>query len=76
MSDRTSITLLYVSGEGGYVVCYEMADIERYLGFGRNSLVRASIEISFNICVYRCISNPFSFNEFDYYMTLYVEFFG
>ncbi|KAK3039276.1 hypothetical protein RJ639_027980, partial [Escallonia herrerae] len=25
-------------GEGGFVVCYEMADIERKLGFGRNSL--------------------------------------
>ncbi|KAE9464882.1 hypothetical protein C3L33_03202, partial [Rhododendron williamsianum] len=28
-------------GEGGYVVCYEMADIERKLGFGRNSLESA-----------------------------------
>jgi len=27
------------SGDGGYVVCYEMADIERKLGFGRDSLV-------------------------------------
>lgn len=26
-------------GDGGYVVCYEMADIESKLGFGRNSLV-------------------------------------
>ncbi|TXG70880.1 hypothetical protein EZV62_005815 [Acer yangbiense] len=26
-------------GEGGHVVCYEMADIERKLGFGRNSLI-------------------------------------
>ncbi|KAL3834448.1 hypothetical protein ACJIZ3_009184 [Penstemon smallii] len=26
-------------GEGGYVVCYEMDDIERELGFGRNSLI-------------------------------------
>ncbi|XP_048325587.1 single-strand DNA endonuclease 1 isoform X4 [Ziziphus jujuba] len=26
-------------GDGGYVVCYEMADIEKQLGFGRNSLV-------------------------------------
>ncbi|KAK1266887.1 Flap endonuclease GEN-like 2 [Acorus gramineus] len=26
-------------GEGGYVICYEMADIESKLGFGRNSLI-------------------------------------
>ncbi|XP_021892225.1 flap endonuclease GEN-like 2 [Carica papaya] len=26
-------------GDGGYVVCYEMADIETKLGFGRNSLI-------------------------------------
>lgn len=26
-------------GDGGYIVCYEMSDIERQLGFGRNSLV-------------------------------------
>lgn len=32
------LTILWL-GEGGYVVCYEMADIERKLGFGRNSLV-------------------------------------
>ncbi|KAH7841863.1 hypothetical protein Vadar_002433 [Vaccinium darrowii] len=30
-------------GEGGYVVCYEMADIERKLGFGRNSLITLAI---------------------------------
>lgn len=35
----TESTFLYLLGEGGYVVCYEMADIERKLGFGRNSLV-------------------------------------
>ncbi|XP_057995584.1 single-strand DNA endonuclease 1 isoform X2 [Hevea brasiliensis] len=28
-------------GEGGHVVCYEMADIESKLGFGRNSLESA-----------------------------------
>ncbi|CAA0836599.1 Flap endonuclease GEN-like 2 [Striga hermonthica] len=28
-------------GEGGHVVCYEMDDIERKLGFGRNSLESA-----------------------------------
>jgi hypothetical protein len=28
------------SGEGGHVICYEMEDIEKRLGFGRNSLVR------------------------------------
>ncbi|GAV81271.1 LOW QUALITY PROTEIN: XPG_N domain-containing protein/XPG_I domain-containing protein, partial [Cephalotus follicularis] len=28
-------------GEGGHVICYEMADIERNLGFGRNSLESA-----------------------------------
>ncbi|KAF0899548.1 hypothetical protein E2562_020754 [Oryza meyeriana var. granulata] len=26
-------------GEGGYVICYEMEDIEKTLGFGRNSLI-------------------------------------
>ncbi|CAA2977720.1 flap endonuclease GEN-like 2 isoform X1 [Olea europaea subsp. europaea] len=30
-------------GEGGYVVCYEMDDIERKLGFGRNSLITLAI---------------------------------
>ncbi|XP_065635197.1 single-strand DNA endonuclease 1 isoform X2 [Quercus suber] len=25
-------------GDGGYVICYEMTDVERRLGFGRNSL--------------------------------------
>ncbi|XP_059667066.1 single-strand DNA endonuclease 1 [Cornus florida] len=30
-------------GEGGYVVCYEMADIEKKLGFGRNSLITLAI---------------------------------
>ncbi|XP_052203978.1 single-strand DNA endonuclease 1 isoform X2 [Diospyros lotus] len=30
-------------GEGGFVVCYEMADIERELGFGRNSLITLSV---------------------------------
>ncbi|XP_047327116.1 single-strand DNA endonuclease 1 [Impatiens glandulifera] len=30
-------------GEGGYVVCYEMADIQRKLGFGRNSLIALAI---------------------------------
>ncbi|KAK2973086.1 hypothetical protein RJ640_023016 [Escallonia rubra] len=30
-------------GEGGFVVCYEMADIERKLGFGRNSLITLAI---------------------------------
>ncbi|KAI3458169.1 hypothetical protein Pfo_014832 [Paulownia fortunei] len=30
-------------GEGGYVVCYEMDDIERELGFGRNSLITLAI---------------------------------
>ncbi|XP_071929516.1 single-strand DNA endonuclease 1-like [Coffea arabica] len=30
-------------GEGGYVVCYEMADIERNLGFGRNSLITLAV---------------------------------
>ncbi|EXC15970.1 Flap endonuclease GEN-like 2 [Morus notabilis] len=28
-------------GDGGYIVCYEMSDIERQLGFGRNSLESA-----------------------------------
>lgn len=26
-------------GDGGYVVCYEMEDIKKKLGLGRNSLV-------------------------------------
>ncbi|CAM8903436.1 unnamed protein product [Rhodiola kirilowii] len=30
-------------GEGGYVICYEMADIERTLGFGRNSLISLAL---------------------------------
>ncbi|KAK3220755.1 hypothetical protein Dsin_014725 [Dipteronia sinensis] len=30
-------------GEGGHVVCYEMADIERKLGFGRNSLIALAL---------------------------------
>ncbi|KAL2550393.1 Flap endonuclease GEN-like 2 [Forsythia ovata] len=30
-------------GEGGYVVCYEMDDIERKLGFGRNSLITLAV---------------------------------
>ncbi|XP_022140863.1 flap endonuclease GEN-like 2 [Momordica charantia] len=30
-------------GDGGHVVCYEMADIERQLGFGRNSMVTLAL---------------------------------
>ncbi|KAI4351765.1 hypothetical protein L6164_006087 [Bauhinia variegata] len=30
-------------GDGGYVVCYEMADIERQLGFGRDSLIALAL---------------------------------
>lgn len=30
-------------GDGGYVVCYEMTDIERKLGFGRDSLIALSL---------------------------------
>ncbi|KAF3433003.1 hypothetical protein FNV43_RR24105 [Rhamnella rubrinervis] len=30
-------------GDGGYVVCYEMADIEKQLGFGRNSLITLAL---------------------------------
>ncbi|XP_031117311.1 flap endonuclease GEN-like 2 isoform X2 [Ipomoea triloba] len=30
-------------GDGGYVVCYEMDDIERKLGFGRNSLITLAV---------------------------------
>ncbi|KVI03089.1 Chromo domain-like protein [Cynara cardunculus var. scolymus] len=30
-------------GEGGYVVCYEMDDIKKKLGFGRNSLIVKSL---------------------------------
>lgn len=41
-------------GEEGHVVCYEMADIERKLGYGRNSLVSFYICWSFlsNILLY------------------------
>ncbi|KAK3122477.1 hypothetical protein QOZ80_8AG0614170 [Eleusine coracana subsp. coracana] len=30
-------------GEGGYVICYEMEDIEKRLGFGRNSLISLAV---------------------------------
>ncbi|XP_071703020.1 single-strand DNA endonuclease 1 [Rutidosis leptorrhynchoides] len=30
-------------GEGGYVVCYEMSDIENKLGLGRNSLIALAV---------------------------------
>ncbi|KAF3961174.1 hypothetical protein CMV_014178 [Castanea mollissima] len=30
-------------GDGGYVTCYEMTDIERRLGFGRNSLITLAL---------------------------------
>ncbi|CAK8569375.1 unnamed protein product [Lathyrus sativus] len=30
-------------GDGGYVVCYEMTDIENKLGFGRDSLIALSL---------------------------------
>ncbi|XP_057952502.1 single-strand DNA endonuclease 1 isoform X2 [Malania oleifera] len=30
-------------GEGGYVTCYEMADIEKKLGFGKNSLIALAL---------------------------------
>ncbi|KAL4582194.1 hypothetical protein LXL04_006736 [Taraxacum kok-saghyz] len=30
-------------GEGGYVVCYEMDDIEKKLGLGRNSLIALAV---------------------------------
>ncbi|TKY45155.1 Flap endonuclease GEN 2 [Spatholobus suberectus] len=30
-------------GDGGYAVCYEMTDIERKLGFGRDSLIALSL---------------------------------
>ncbi|XP_031261309.1 flap endonuclease GEN-like 2 isoform X2 [Pistacia vera] len=30
-------------GEGGHVVCYEMVDIQRKLGFGRNSLITMAL---------------------------------
>ncbi|XP_068639770.1 single-strand DNA endonuclease 1 [Aristolochia californica] len=39
---RTVYRDIYL-GEGGYVVCYEMADIERKLGFGRNSLISLAL---------------------------------
>ncbi|XWS37824.1 hypothetical protein CRYUN_Cryun19dG0078400 [Craigia yunnanensis] len=30
-------------GEGGHIICYEMDDIERKLGFGRNSLISLAL---------------------------------
>lgn len=30
-------------GEGGYVICYEMEDIQKKLGFGRNSLISLAV---------------------------------
>ncbi|KAK4571668.1 hypothetical protein RGQ29_030184 [Quercus rubra] len=30
-------------GDGGYVTCYEMTDIQRRLGFGRNSLITLAL---------------------------------
>ncbi|KAL5079619.1 hypothetical protein RYX36_008040, partial [Vicia faba] len=30
-------------GDGGYVVCYEMAEIENKLGLGRDSLIALSL---------------------------------
>ncbi|XP_050252041.1 single-strand DNA endonuclease 1-like isoform X1 [Quercus robur] len=30
-------------GDGGYVTCYEMTDVERQLGFGRNSLITLAL---------------------------------
>ncbi|XP_020577147.1 flap endonuclease GEN-like 2 [Phalaenopsis equestris] len=30
-------------GEGGYVICYDMVDIEKKLGFGRNSLIALAL---------------------------------
>ncbi|MED6211342.1 hypothetical protein PIB30_072809 [Stylosanthes scabra] len=30
-------------GDGGHIVCYEMADIEKELGFGRDSLIALSL---------------------------------
>ncbi|KAK9143436.1 hypothetical protein Syun_012836 [Stephania yunnanensis] len=30
-------------GDGGYVICYEMVDIESKLGFGRNSLITLAL---------------------------------
>ncbi|KAJ0966714.1 hypothetical protein J5N97_023631 [Dioscorea zingiberensis] len=32
-----------VLGDGGHVICYEMVDIERKLGFGRNSLITLAL---------------------------------
>ncbi|KAL6840591.1 hypothetical protein ACP4OV_029455 [Aristida adscensionis] len=35
----------YRSGEGGYVICYEMEEIEKELGFGKNSLLEISLAV-------------------------------
>ena len=41
LSDLCVCVCVFINelGDGGYVVCYEMTDIERKLGFGRDSLV-------------------------------------
>lgn len=39
-------------GDGGYVVCYEMADIEKQLGFGRNSLVISSYLVNLFMVIF------------------------
>ncbi|PKA58828.1 Flap endonuclease GEN-like 2 [Apostasia shenzhenica] len=39
---RTVYRDIYL-GEGGYVICYDMADIEGRLGFGRHSLIALSL---------------------------------
>ncbi|PUZ49723.1 hypothetical protein GQ55_6G001800 [Panicum hallii var. hallii] len=37
------IVICLLSGDGGYVICYEMEDIEKKLGFGRNSLISLAV---------------------------------
>lgn len=63
VSQTLNLLLMCILGEGGYVVCYEMADIERKLGFGRNSLVffptlLIMVCISYNMIHF--VQGPFS----------------
>ncbi|CAN6461784.1 unnamed protein product [Victoria cruziana] len=46
---RTVYRDIYL-GDGGYVICYEMADIESKLGFGRNSLISLALLLGGDYC--------------------------
>ena len=46
---KTLIVVHLIIEKGGYVVCYEMSDIEKKLGLGRHSLVSFVFFFSFLI---------------------------